>query len=68
MTQVKKLYRSFLVTDSIVLFHNAAENTLEALPAIIEGLIADGYHIIPVSGILMKDEYKIEHTGLQYKK
>ncbi len=33
-------------------FHNAAENTPEALPGIIEGLIADGYKIVPVSQIL----------------
>ena len=52
---------------SIILFHNAAENTPEALPAIIEGLIADGYAIIPVSELLLKDDYKIDHTGMQYK-
>ena len=34
---------------SIVLFHNAAEHTPEALAGIIEALIADGYTILPVS-------------------
>ena len=56
-----------VVPGSIILFHNAAENTPEALPAIIESLIADGYSIVPVSELLLKDDYKIDHTGMQYK-
>ena len=50
---------------SIVLFHNAAENTPEALPKIIEALLADGYSIVPVSQILLKADYSIDHTGKQ---
>ena len=56
-----------VVPGSIILFHNAAENTPEALPAIIEGLIAEGYSLVPVSELLLKDEYEIDHTGMQYK-
>ena len=56
-----------VVPGSIILFHNAAENTPEALPAIIESLIADGYSIVPVSEILLTGEYKIDHTGMQYQ-
>lgn len=48
---------------SIVLFHNAAKHTPEALPAIIEGLLADGYEIVPISQILLKGEYEMDHTG-----
>ena len=51
---------------SIVLFHNAAENTPAALPAIIEYLLAEGYQIIPVSEILIQGEYTIDHTGRQH--
>lgn len=50
---------------SIVLFHNAAENTPQALPGIIEGLIADGYTIVPISRILLDGDYTIDHTGKQ---
>ncbi len=50
---------------SIVLFHNAADNTPEALPGIIESLLADGYTIVPVSQILLSGEYTIDHTGRQ---
>lgn len=50
---------------SIILFHNAAENTPEALPGIIESLIADGYKIVPISQILLDGEYTIDHSGKQ---
>ncbi len=66
-SEISQRVLSRVVPGSIVLFHNAAENTPEALPSIIEGLIADGYDIVPVSEILLKDDYKIDHTGMQYK-
>ena len=53
---------------SIVLFHNAAENTPEALPGIIESLLADGYTIVPISQLLLTGEYTIDHTGRQCPK
>ena len=52
-------------SGSIILFHNAAENTPEALPKIIEGLIADGYTIVPISQILLTGDYIIDNTGMQ---
>ena len=50
---------------SIVLFHNAAENTPEALPGIIEALQADGYTIVPISQILLSGKTIIDNTGRQ---
>ncbi len=50
---------------SIILFHNAAEHTPEALPGIIEALIADGYTIVPISQIILSGEYMIDNTGRQ---
>lgn len=50
---------------SIVLFHNAAKHTPEALPGIIEGLIAEGYALMPVSQLLLTGEYTIDHEGRQ---
>lgn len=58
---------SRVVSGSIVLFHNAAENTPEALPSIIEALMQDGYELVPVSQLLLTGEYEIDHTGKQYK-
>ena len=50
---------------SIVLFHNAALHTPEALPDILECLIRDGYTIVPISQLLLQGEYTIDHTGRQ---
>lgn len=54
-------------SGSIILFHNAAENTPEALPDIIEGLLSQGYTIVPVSQILLTGNYTIDNTGMQCK-
>ncbi|MBQ3404541.1 MAG: polysaccharide deacetylase family protein [Oscillospiraceae bacterium] len=48
---------------SIVLFHNAALHTPEALPGIIEYLIGEGYEIVPVSELLLKGDYTIDNNG-----
>ena len=50
---------------SIVLFHNAAEHTPEALAGIIEALQADGYTIVPISELLLTGDYAIDSTGAQ---
>lgn len=53
-------------SGSIVLFHNAGEHTPEALPTILETLIADGYDIVPISEILLEGEYTLDHEGRQH--
>ena len=50
---------------SIVLFHNAAENTPDALPGILEALLADGYRIVPVSELLLEGDSFIDSSGRQ---
>lgn len=54
---------------SIVLFHNAALHTPEALPAIIESLLQDGYTFVPVSELILSGtcgvDYEMDHTGRQ---
>jgi polysaccharide deacetylase family sporulation protein PdaB len=50
---------------SIVLFHNAALHTPEALPGIIECLLQQGYTFVPVSQLILTGEYTIDHTGRQ---
>ena len=60
----KRVLRS-IRPGSIVLFHNAAENTPEALPGILDALQADGYTVVPVSQILLSGDYTIDHTGKQ---
>ena len=54
---------------SIVLFHNAALHTPEALPSILERLIQEGYTLVPISQLILGGEYNtdytIDHTGRQ---
>jgi len=53
---------------SIVLFHNAAEHTPEALPGILDALLSDGYRIVPVSQILLEGDSFIDSTGRQCRR
>lgn len=50
---------------SIILFHNAAKHTPEALPMIIENLQSKGYTIVPISQIIYKENFELDHTGKQ---
>lgn len=52
---------------SIVLFHNGAKNTPTALPEVIETLQAQEYQIVPVSQLIYKEHYTVDHTGMQIK-
>ena len=55
---------------SIILFHNAAKHTPEALPGILECLISKGYQIVPISHLIYGGtynvDYTIDHTGKQF--
>ena len=50
---------------SIILFHNAAKNTPAALPSVIEGLIAKGYSFLPVSELIYRENFTVNHEGRQ---
>ncbi len=50
---------------SIILFHNAAKHTPEALPSIIESLQKDGYKIVPVSELILKENFTVDNAGMQ---
>jgi peptidoglycan-N-acetylglucosamine deacetylase len=50
---------------SIVLFHNNATYTPEALPIILDELQKQGYEIVPISELIYKENYYIDHTGRQ---
>ena len=63
--EITKRVTSRVQPGSIVLFHNAAKHTPEALPGIIEALLQDGYTFVPISQLILKGEYTIDHTGRQ---
>lgn len=50
---------------SIVLFHNNAKYVADFLPIILDRLIKEGYTIVPVSQLIIKENYFIDHTGRQ---
>ena len=54
---------------SIVLFHNAALHTPEALSDILQCLLQEGYTFVPISQLILSGtygtDYTIDHTGRQ---
>ena len=64
--EIYKRVSSKVQPGSIVLFHNAGLHTPEALPSIIEYLLAEGYTIVPVSEILLTGDTYIDHAGRQH--
>ncbi|MDR0957753.1 MAG: polysaccharide deacetylase family protein, partial [Clostridiales bacterium] len=52
-----------LGNGSIVLFHNDADYTPAALDKIIKGLKGKGYEIVPISELIIKENYHIDPTG-----
>ena len=57
-----------LGNGSIILLHNGAKYTPEALELIIIGLKDMGYELVPVSQLIYSGEYKVDHTGRQFEK
>jgi peptidoglycan/xylan/chitin deacetylase (PgdA/CDA1 family) len=56
-----------LGNGSIILFHNDAKYTPDALDSIIKGLKEKGYELVPVSELIYKDNYYMNHEGRQIK-
>jgi polysaccharide deacetylase family sporulation protein PdaB len=54
-------------SGSIILFHNAALHTPEALEDIVKYILSEGYTIVPISQLILDGEYTIDHTGRQFK-
>ncbi|MFI3238071.1 MAG: polysaccharide deacetylase family protein [Lachnospiraceae bacterium] len=56
-----------LGAGSIILCHNGAEYTAQALDEMISTLKADGYEFVPVSELIYMDDYSMNHEGRQIK-
>lgn len=54
-----------LGNGSIILCHNGAKYTAQALDTMIEKLKEKGYEIVPVSELIYKDHYHMDVTGRQ---
>ena len=55
-----------LGNGTIILMHNGAKYTKDALERIITGLQEKGYTIVPISQLIYTDSYTTDHTGRQH--
>ena len=62
-----KRVTSKVKNGSIVLFHNDADHTPEALPNILKCLKDEGYEFVFISDLIYKENYEIIHDGTQCK-
>lgn len=56
-----------LGNGSIILCHNGAKFTAQALDTLIATLKNDGYTFVPISELIYKDNYHMNHEGRQIK-
>jgi len=61
--QMVERITSKLTSGSIILMHNGAKNTPEALPQIIDAVRAQGYEFVPISQIILEGDYTTDHEG-----
>lgn len=56
-----------LGNGSIILCHNGAKFTSQALDTLIATLKNEGYSFVPISELIYKDNYHMNHEGRQIK-
>lgn len=56
-----------LGNGSIILCHNGAKHTAEALDEMLTTLKMKGYELVPISELIMKEGYTMNHEGRQVK-
>lgn len=54
-----------LGNGSIILCHNGAKYTADALDTLITTLKDKGYRFVPISELIYKDKYHMNHEGRQ---
>ena len=62
------LNHKHLGNGSIILFHNDAKYTPQVLDTILKGLKEKGYEIVPVSQLIHRGEFELNHEGRQIVK
>lgn len=60
---ILKKVQDNLAPGAIILMHNGAKNTPDALPSVIEYIQSQGYEIVPISELLPKGEYTTDANG-----
>ena len=62
------LNHKHLGNGSIILFHNDAKYTPQVLDTILKGLKNKGYDIVPISELIHRDNFEMDHEGRQIPK
>ena len=63
---VKRVVESDKLNNgAIILMHNGAKYTADALDAVITGLQDKGYELVPISELIYKDKYHMKADGTQ---
>lgn len=62
------LNHKHLGNGSIILCHNGAKYTKDALESLITGLQDKGYTIVPISELIYTEDYYMDHEGRQFQK
>lgn len=57
-----------LKNGAIILMHNGAKYTKDALESVIVGLQEKGYELVPVSQLIYREEYHLDVSGRQKRK
>ncbi|MDE6873403.1 MAG: polysaccharide deacetylase family protein [Lachnospiraceae bacterium] len=53
---------------SIILMHNGAKYTADALDSVISILKEKGYEFVPISELIIRENFDIDHEGRQFSK
>ncbi len=56
-----------LGNGSIILCHNGAKYTAQALDKLLNALKEQGYEFVPISQLIYKTDYHLNHEGRQIK-
>ena len=61
----KVCYHKSLDCGAIILCHNGAKHTAEALDTMLTNLKEQGYEIVPISELIMRENFHMDVTGKQ---
>ena len=62
------LNHKHLDNGSIILFHNDAKYTPQALDTILKGIKEKDFEVVPISELIHRGEYEMDHEGRQIPK
>jgi len=55
-----------LCSGSIILLHNGAKYTADALEEIIKDLLQQGFDIVPISDLIIRENFTMDNNGCQH--